>query len=293
MKKDFIKLSGILCAITLIASLLLAGVNYITAPEITKAEEKASLEAMQKILPSADKFEEIEENVFEGTKDGTVVGYCAKVTTTGYGGAIEMMVAFDMNEKVSGIEILSHSETAGLGAKAAESEFKDQFKGKDSALTVTKNGPAGAGQVVAITGATITSKAVAEDGVAKARELVKDKFAQAKEGKVPEAMQKLLPEATEFVEKNDNVYLAMKNDDVIGICTHFALVGQKSGSRTEVVAGYDFEDLVGVELIEHSDGYESYEKLPEDMKTLIVDASDKILIAFIDGEEARANAENN
>ena len=52
MKKEFIKLSGILCAITLVAAMLLAGVNHITKPKIAQAEEKAIAEAMKKILPS-------------------------------------------------------------------------------------------------------------------------------------------------------------------------------------------------------------------------------------------------
>ena len=172
MKKEFIKLSGILCAITLVAAMLLAGVNHITKPKIAQAEEKATAEAMKKILPEADEFEEAEENVFIGRKEGGIVGYCTKVTTNGYGGAIEMMVAFDLEQNISGIEILSHSETAGLGAKAADSEFKDQFKGKSSNLTVVKGASDSTQQVSAITGATITSRAIAEKGIAMAKEAV-------------------------------------------------------------------------------------------------------------------------
>ena len=172
MKKEFIKLSGILCIITLVAAMLLAGVNHITKPKIEQAEEKATAEAMKKILPEADAFEELDENVFAGKKGSGVVGYCAKVTTTGYGGAIEMMVAFDIEQNVSGIEILSHSETAGLGAKATDKEFKDQFKGKSSTLTVVKGETDSTKQVSAITGATITSRAIAEKGITAAKEAI-------------------------------------------------------------------------------------------------------------------------
>ncbi len=175
MKKEFIKLSGILCAITLVAAMLLAGVNHITKLKIEEAEKKATDEAMEKILPDA-KCEPVEENVFVGKKGNSIVGYCAKVTTTGYGGAIEMMVAFDMEQNISGIEILSHSETAGLGAKAADKEFKDQFKGKSSNLTVVKGEAGTTQQVSAITGATITSRAIAETGIAMAKEKVMPYF---------------------------------------------------------------------------------------------------------------------
>ena len=64
MKKEFIKLSAILCIITLVAALLLAGVNKITAPRIVQAEKDAAEQAMKKILPDADSFEQLNENVY-------------------------------------------------------------------------------------------------------------------------------------------------------------------------------------------------------------------------------------
>ena len=161
MKKEFIKLSGILCVITLVAAMLLAGVNHITAPKIAAAEEKATAEAMKKILPTAESFEEMNDNVFKGLKDGKPVGFCINITTNGYGGAIEMMVAIDNNAQVCGIEILSHSETAGLGAKVTEPEFKNQFSKKNPSLEVVKTKTESPDQITAITGATITSRAVA------------------------------------------------------------------------------------------------------------------------------------
>ncbi len=161
MKKEFIKLSGILCAITLVAAMLLAGVNHITKPKIAEAEEKANRAAMKKILPQATSFEQMNENVFMGTKDGKPVGFCVNVTTNGYGGAIGMMVAIDDNAQVCGIEILSHSETAGLGAKATEPEFKNQFSKKNPTLEVVKTKTESPDQITAITGATVTSRAVA------------------------------------------------------------------------------------------------------------------------------------
>ena len=170
MKKEFIKLSGILCAITLVAALLLAGVNKVTAPKIAAAEKEAMQTAMKKILPEAESFEEIEKDVFVGKNADERVGVCVKVASNGYGGPIEMMVAFGADAKVRGIEILSHSETAGLGAKAAEPSFKKQFSGKDYLLNVVKTKTSSPEQITAITGATITSRAVAS-GVEKAFEI--------------------------------------------------------------------------------------------------------------------------
>ena len=174
MKKEFIKLAGILCAITLIAALILACVNKITAPEIEKASQKASEEAMNTIL-SADKYEEVagKENVFKAIKDSDVIGYCVAVEVNGFGGPVEMMVGIGTDGVLKGIDILSHSETAGLGAKADTDDFKQRFVRKNPDLTVVKAPTTNIDEVQAITGATITSRAVAE-GVKKANEIVKE-----------------------------------------------------------------------------------------------------------------------
>ncbi len=174
MKKEFIKLSGILCAITLAAALLLAFVNKITAPEIANAAKKASEDAMKIIISDADEFEVVnkDKNISAAKKNGEIIGYCVTVETNGFGGPIEMMVGIGKDGSVKGIEILNHSETAGLGAKADSDEFKNRFKGKSPNLTVVKVPTENPAEVQAITGATITSKAVS-DGIAKAYETVK------------------------------------------------------------------------------------------------------------------------
>ena len=162
MKKEFIKLSSILCLITLVAGLLLASVNSITAPAIERAEKKASEEAMRKIIPQADNFEVLNEYVTFAKKGDEPIGFCTKVTTTGYGGDIIMMVGMDINGIIQGIEILSHSETAGLGAKIANDDFKAQFKDKSPFSTVVKNETDSPDEITAVTGATISSRAVAK-----------------------------------------------------------------------------------------------------------------------------------
>lgn len=174
MKKEFIKLAGILCVITLVAALLLACVNKITAPEIEKAEEKASEDAMSMLIPDA-KFDPVQgyDNVFSATKNGVVEGYCVTVTVNGFGGPVKMMVGIGTDNTVKGIEILSHGETAGLGAKADTADFKNRFPGKNPELTVVKTPTESPDEVQAITGATITSRAVAE-GISQAYNLVNE-----------------------------------------------------------------------------------------------------------------------
>lgn len=171
MKKEFVRLSGILCIITLIAAFLLAGVNAITEERIEIAQNQANVYAMNVIFPDADSFKEIKDGVNEAFSKDKSLGYCIKVSLKGFGDKIEMMVGITNEDTISGIEILSHSETPGLGAKAANDDFKGQFKGKNLDLTVVKTSTENNDEVKAITGATITSRAVTE-GVKEAKEIV-------------------------------------------------------------------------------------------------------------------------
>lgn len=77
----------------------------------------------------------------------------------GYGGAIEVMTGIRPDGTVSGVTILSMSETPGLGAKTKESSFLRQYTGANAPdLAVNKDG----GTVNAVSGATISSRAVTE-----------------------------------------------------------------------------------------------------------------------------------
>jgi electron transport complex protein RnfG len=97
----------------------------------------------------------------EGVKDGKTVGYAFSVTTKGYGSGLKLMVGIDTEGTITGLSIVDCSnETPGLGANSSKPEFYGQFAGKSGELTVVKGGNAGESEIDAITGATITSKAV-------------------------------------------------------------------------------------------------------------------------------------
>ena len=175
MGKDMIKLGLNLLIISAVAALLLALTNSVTAGTIAERSEQANAEARKLVLESAETFEEVKDakldnstgvevaEIFEA-KDasGNTVGYTLKVLPSGYGGAIELMVGIDSaNGQVSGINVVSNSETAGLGAKSTDPEFSDQYKGKPlEELSVLKNGTPSDTEIKAISGATITSTAV-------------------------------------------------------------------------------------------------------------------------------------
>ena len=88
-------------------------------------------------------------------------GYAVEVLPSGFDNTITMMVGVGFDGKVVGISVVSHTETAGLGAVAAAKtsageSFRGQFVGTSGTVAVTKDG----GTLDAITGATITSRAV-------------------------------------------------------------------------------------------------------------------------------------
>ena len=175
MGKDMFKLGLNLLIISAVAALLLALTNSVTASTIAQRNEQANAEARKLVLESAQDFEEVKDVKTDNSKgvevseiyeakdaSGNTVGYTLKVLPSGYGGTIELMVGIDSaNGQVSGINVVSNSETAGLGAKATDPEFSDQYKGKPlEELSVLKNGTPGDTEIKAISGATITSTAV-------------------------------------------------------------------------------------------------------------------------------------
>ena len=160
------RLALILLAITAVVAAALAGVNSITKPIIEQLNYEKTQQAIQAVLPGGG--EEIEftdstglvTTVYKGE-----AGYAVEVAPVGFDGAITMMVGIDLEGNILGISVIDQSETAGLGAVCAEStskgeSFRNQYIGKTGDLTVIKSGDPGENEVVAITGATITSKAV-------------------------------------------------------------------------------------------------------------------------------------
>ena len=185
MKKNTIlKDALILTVITLIAGGLLGLVYEVTKKPIANQQEKANQEAYKAVFEVADSFEAcveaedadlaeaLKEQGFEAQKineimeakdaSGETLGYAVNVTTSeGYGGDITFSMGVQLDGTLNGISILSISETAGLGMNATKDEFKNQFSDKNAeAFEVTKAGASDENEINAISGATITSKAV-------------------------------------------------------------------------------------------------------------------------------------
>ena len=167
--KDILIPTITLFVICLIVSSLLAGTNALTKEPIAENSLKKTQEAMFAVCPEAKSFEGaegVEIEVYRAFDEkGEVIGCAIPVTSKGYGGDIQIMVGISSSQggMVTGVEILSHGETPGLGANATSEEFRNQFKDNPTlhGFSVVKDGTGGTeGKIDAITGATITSTAV-------------------------------------------------------------------------------------------------------------------------------------
>jgi len=165
----------VLTGISLVCATLLGAVYQVTEEPIRQAKNKAVVEGIQKVLPEGTKADAdnkviVDESnplspvIYPAVRDGVVVGAAVKATSTaGYGGNLVVMVGIEgvpgSGLKVFNTSVLDMSkETPGLGTKVAEPAFAGQWNNRlvtEKAMAVKKDG----GDVVAVSGATITSRA--------------------------------------------------------------------------------------------------------------------------------------
>jgi len=153
---ETIKLGLTLMLISLAAGGALAITNYSTTKQIELQKELALKESLNKVI-KAESFQEKGSYYNAYAQDGNLIGRVLKITAPGYSSLISAVVGIDLENKITGIDIVSQQETPGLGAKITEEDFLGQFigKGKES-LKVKKD----SGEIDAVTGATISSRAV-------------------------------------------------------------------------------------------------------------------------------------
>lgn len=168
-KTLMLHLGTTLFLITAITALLLSGVNAITFNQIAALAEQKKIEAMNTVLPGGTLKNDLTVTTETATvytlelADGTNA-YCVEVSPSGFGGAINVIVGIkvvDGVKEITGVSIITMSETAGLGTKARDESFLSQFIGLKSDLSQS-NIKVGTGEndIDAISGATVTSKAV-------------------------------------------------------------------------------------------------------------------------------------
>ena len=166
--KKILKLTLILFLVSAIVAGVLGVVNEVTKDRIEEQKQIKTAKAYAAVLPS-EGYEELEldlsaySNIKSISKATGGEGYVVETTFSGAQGNITMVVGVDNDYKCTGISIISHAETSGLGANAASTSdvgvtWRAQFVGQDKNMAITKAG----GTIDALTGATITSRSVAE-----------------------------------------------------------------------------------------------------------------------------------
>ena len=186
MKNTIIKDAVILFLITLIAGVALGGVHELTLEPIRVAHENAANETYRAVFPemaSVRETEALDASVAAVAEEannwgygkvtidqamealdasGNVLGYIVNSSAKGYNGQVQISAGINKEGRLTGLGFLEISETPGLGMRAKEPAFTDQFAGKDASgdLTLVKTGNANDQQIDGISGASYTSGAV-------------------------------------------------------------------------------------------------------------------------------------
>ena len=177
--KFILKVAGTLTVISLVVAALLGFVNSITADKIAEIDAENTRIAMSAVAPEGsefgDKIEVTDDMVaaaatqsgkilelYPVTNGGAEAGSVMKISASGSQGTIVMMVGVDANKAITGISVVSHAETSGIGTKVVENKpnatgvpVLDQFVGLSGAgsLVVGSN-------ITAISGATVSTKGI-------------------------------------------------------------------------------------------------------------------------------------
>lgn len=145
---------GLIC---LLSAGLLSVVNSWTAPKILAQNKATEEKTLAEVLPEAVQFEPVTssagENIYYKAydKNNKIIGYAFKAVGKGYSNVVETMVGMSLDGNIVVVKVLNQNETPGLGSRVAEPSFTGQFSGKSVS---------GLSEIQAITGATISSKAV-------------------------------------------------------------------------------------------------------------------------------------
>ena len=94
--------------------------------------------------------------VSEVREGDAVLGYCVEIATAGFGGDIGLMIGYKADKSILGVDVVSHTETPGLGSKSADADYlKNNYSGKSGALVADVD-------VDMVSGASVSSRAVLE-----------------------------------------------------------------------------------------------------------------------------------
>jgi len=164
----------ILFAITIIVTALLAGVDQFTEPVISQHQVEEAEISHEHVFEDAvtftDRSAELLKDhddkrvvtVFDALdEDGKVIGVVLETLAAGYGGDVKVMTGISPELEIVGLEVVSNTETPGLGTKITEESFMGRFIGKTPGVKFSlKTEDSDMTHIDALTGATLSSRAV-------------------------------------------------------------------------------------------------------------------------------------
>ena len=177
--KFILKVAGTLTVISLVVAALLGLVDNVTADKIAAIDAENTRIAMSAVAPEGSEFGDKLDitddmtaaaasqggklvELYPMTTGGADNGYVMKISASGSQGSIVMMVGVDANKAVTGVSVVSHSETSGIGTKVVENKpnaagtpVLDQFVGMSGAGTLAVGS-----NITAISGATVSTKGI-------------------------------------------------------------------------------------------------------------------------------------
>jgi len=188
VKTNFISQTWLVLLLAICFGALLAGMQITLGPTIEANKINETLEKVPEMVFGAAHAQELADrkqvvdvtpisvgvdkagktirySVFEAKTEGQLAGWVVKTAGQGYADKIEMLIGLDpMIEKITGIFVLDQKETPGLGNKIVTDEWRAQFlaKSTDQPLATVKGQASAGNEIDAITGATISSKAVTD-----------------------------------------------------------------------------------------------------------------------------------
>lgn len=206
VKTNFISQTWLVLLLAICFGALLAGIQITLGPTIEANKINETLEKVPEMVFGAAHAQELADrkqivdvtpvsigvdkagktirySVFEAKTEGKLAGWVAKTTGQGYADKIEMLIGFDPQvEKITGLFVLDQKETPGLGNKIVTDDWRRQFleKSTGQALTAVKGNATAGNEIDAITGATISSKAVTDIINTAVNDLRKPLIAKAK-----------------------------------------------------------------------------------------------------------------
>ena len=156
--------------VVFIAVAILAGMDSLTRDMIEYQKELKVQRMLNEIFPDMTSYIS-EDDIYIISADGTEIGFAFLAVGKGYGGDIDILVGLEDETTLKGIAVIAHAETPGLGDKILNPDFTDRFVGVDiTDVAVPDEG----GKIDAITGSTISTKAVIDAVRTTAMEKVKE-----------------------------------------------------------------------------------------------------------------------